>query len=147
MKRAILVGALALLGVVSQAHAANEDHIAVALQDVINSPEAKEVGLDGSVRFYLAGAPTPAVIQRMGDDIANKKTNGFGKSNQTSCQHVMLSVLLAFQATAKRKGANAVIDMVSYFKRNESRDPTTFNCYTGFLITSVAMKGTYAKIR
>jgi hypothetical protein len=32
---------------------------------LLNSPEAKEVGIDGSVRFYLAGR-VPGAAQRMG---------------------------------------------------------------------------------
>jgi uncharacterized protein YbjQ (UPF0145 family) len=146
MKRAITIGAFALLGVALQANAA-DNIVQVPLQDVLNAPEAKDAGIDGSVRFYLAGAETPAGVQRMGDDIANKKTNAVGKSDQTSCTRAMLSVLLAFQQSAKRKGANAVVDMVSYYKRNEARNPTTFECHVGSLMTSVAMKGTYAKVR
>jgi len=146
MKRAIIAGALVLLAAAPQAYAADR-RVEIPFADVLNSPEAKEAGIDGSVRFYLAGQSTPGVAQRLGEDISNKKSNAFAKSDHTSCQRAMLSVLKAFQESAKRKGANAVIDFVSFYKRNEERSATNFVCYAGGIMAAVTMKGTYAKVR
>jgi uncharacterized protein YbjQ (UPF0145 family) len=146
MKRAIIASALVLLAAASQAYAADR-RVEIPFAEVLNSPEAKDAGIDGSVRFYLSGQNTPHVVGRMGEGVSIKRTNGFGKSDQTSCDRAMLAVLKSFQESAKQKGANAVIDFVSYYKKNEERSASSYSCYVGTLMSAVTMKGTYAKIR
>ncbi len=104
-------------------------------------------GIDGSVRFYLAGQKTPAVVSRMGEGVSNKKTNAVGKSDVESCRWVALSVLKAFQDSARQRGANAVIDIVSYYKKIEMRSATNYECHAGNVVSGVALKGTYAKVK
>lgn len=116
------------------------------LQEVIDSPMAKQEGLDGSVRFYLAGQAHPRVLQSMSEDVTNKKTNGVNKSDQEACRWVALSALLQLQNTAKSLGANAVIDIVSYYRKNEFSSPTDYECHSGAIMSGVALKGRYAKI-
>jgi len=101
--------------------------------------------LDGSVSFYLNGARTPNVSQRMGEDVSNKKTNGVGKDDTTACQWAALSALLAFQEKAKQVGANAVVGMHSFYKRNTFNDPANYECHAGAVVVGVTLKGTYAK--
>ncbi|MFT3761455.1 MAG: excinuclease ATPase subunit [Pseudoxanthomonas sp.] len=146
MKRAIVAGLLTLLVAAPQASAADRV-VDLPLQELLDSPQAKEAGIDGSVRFYLAGQKTPAVLSRMSEDVSNKKTNGVGKSDEEACRWVMLSVLKAFQESAKARGANAVVDLVSYYKKNESRSATTYRCHAGNIVTGIAMKGAYAKVK
>jgi len=146
MKHAIIVSALVLLAAVPQAYAADR-RVDIPFDEVLNSPEAKDAGIDGSVRFYLAGQPTPHIVERFEEAVSNKKANAVGKSDQETCHRAMLSVLKSFQDSAKQKGANAVIDLVSYFRRNEERSATSYSCYVGALMSGVAMKGTFAKVR
>ncbi|HZV38826.1 MAG TPA: excinuclease ATPase subunit [Pseudoxanthomonas sp.] len=145
MKKVAIAGMLTLMIAAPHANAADR-RVELPLQDLLSSPEAKAAGLDGSVRFYLAGQKTPAVASRMGEGVSNKKTNGVGKSDEEACRWVMLSVLKAFQDSAKAKGANAVVDMVSYFKKNEFRSATNYECHAGNIMSGIAMKGTYAKV-
>ncbi|MCV6900751.1 hypothetical protein OE165_27340, partial [Escherichia coli] len=81
-------------------------------------PEAKEK-LDGSVRFFFAGQRTPKVLETKGSDVSNRKTNGVGKSDEEACRWAALSALLSFQDKAKTMDANAVVNLVSYYKKNE----------------------------
>lgn len=53
----------------------------------------------------------------------------------------------AFQESAKAKGANAVIDITSYFKKNEFRSASNYECHAGNIMSGVALKGTYAKVK
>lgn len=115
------------------------------LQDVIDMPEAKGK-LDGSVKFYLAGQKTPKILKRMSSDVANKKTNSVGKGEEYGCRWAALSALIALQDSAKRLGANAVVDIVSYYKKVETKSPTKYECHSGNIIVGVTLKGTYAKI-
>ncbi|RYF01555.1 MAG: excinuclease ATPase subunit [Comamonadaceae bacterium] len=117
----------------------------ITLADVLAMPEAQGK-LDGSVKFFLAGQPTPPIAQKMGSDVSNQKTNGVGKTDDFGCKWVALSALIRFQESAKRQGANAVVDMVSYYKKKETSSPTTLECHAGTVVIGVALKGTYAKI-
>lgn len=146
MKRAVVAGLLTLLVAAPQVSAADRV-IQLPLQELLDSPEAKNAGIDGSVRFYLTGQKPPAVASRMGEGVSNKKTNGVGKSDEEACRWVMLSVLKAFQESAKAKGANAVIDFASYYKKNEVRSATSYECHAGNIVTGIAMKGTYAVVK
>ncbi len=145
MKHLAIAAALAILAFAPQADARNTRH-ELPLQELLNSPKAREAGIDGSVRFYLRGAPHPAVSSRMGEDIGNRKTNAANKSDVEACNWVALSVLKAFQDKAKAMGANAVVDVTSYYKRREFASPVNYECYAGAIMAGVALKGTYARI-
>ncbi|WP_421567740.1 excinuclease ATPase subunit [Stenotrophomonas sp. PD6] len=145
MRRFALIATAALLAVASTANA-RETRVEQSLRSLINSPEAKEAGIDGSVRFYLAGEKVN-VQQRLGEDVTNKKTNAANKSDEVACNWVALSALKALQDGAKSRGANAVVDIVSYYKKNEFKSTTNYECYAGAILAGVALKGTYAKVK
>ena len=145
MRRFALIAATALLTVASTANA-RETRVELPLHALINSPEAKAAGIDGSVRFFLAGEKVN-VQQRLGEDVTNKKTNAANKSDVVACNWVALSALKALQDGAKSRGANAVVDVVSYYKKNEFKSTTNFECYAGAILAGVALKGTYAKVK
>lgn len=117
----------------------------IPLSDVLELPEAKSK-LDPSFRFYLAGQNTPKVIKRFATDVSNPKTNGFGKSDDFGCKWAALTALINLQESAKRHGANAVVDIVSYYKKAEYKDATNFECHAGAIIIGVALRGTYAQV-
>lgn len=144
-KSRIVSAVLAAMVFVSPAFGRDTRH-ELPLQEVIDSPMAKQEGLDGSVRFYLAGQAHPRVLQSMSEGVTNKKTNGVNKSDEEACRWVVLSALLQLQSTAKSLGANAVVDIVSYYRKNEFRSPTDYECHSGALMSGVALKGRYAKI-
>lgn len=117
----------------------------IPLADVLSMPEAKDK-LDPSIKFFLAGAATPQVLKRFSTDVSNPKTNGVGKSDEFGCKWAALSALISLQKSAKREGANAVVDIVSYYKKTEYRSTTDFECHAGSIIIGVALRGTYAQI-
>ncbi|HEY4081798.1 MAG TPA: excinuclease ATPase subunit [Burkholderiaceae bacterium] len=144
MMRKSLTLALLLASLAPLAHA-RDTVLNIPLADVLAMPEAQSE-LDGSVKFYLAGAKTPAIEKRMGSDTSNPKTNGVGKSDEFGCKWAALSALKAFQHKAKAQGANAVVDIVSYYKKVETKSDTTFECHAGSIVIGVALKGTYATV-
>ncbi len=117
----------------------------IKLADVLAMPEAKGK-LDKSVAFYLAGAKTPAVVETLGEGVSNKKTNSLGKSDEFGCKWAALSVLISLQDTAKKKGANAVVGIVSYYKKSEFKSTTEFECHAGSFVVGVTLKGSYARV-
>ncbi|MEN4937772.1 MAG: excinuclease ATPase subunit [Stenotrophomonas sp.] len=147
MRRFALMAATALLAVaVAGTAQARDTRVEQSLHELVNSAEARNVGIDGSVKFYLAGEKV-SVLQRLGEDVTNKKTNAANKSDADACRWVALSALRALQDGAKSRGANAVVDIVSYYKKNEFKSTTNYECYAGAILAGVALKGTYAKVK
>ena len=138
-----LVLALAALYAATMAHARN-DVLTLPLDEVVRMG-VEQGKLDGSVKFYLSGAKTPKVSARLGEDVSNKKTNGVGKDDAFGCKWAALSALIAFQESAKQKGANAVVDLHSYYKRNTVKNPVTYQCHAGNIVIGVTLKGSYAR--
>ena len=124
---------------------ARDTVVNVSLAEVLAMPEAQG-RLDSSVTFFPAGQAVPKKVQRMESDVANEKTSGVGKSDEAACKWAVLSALIKFQASAKRHGANAVVDMVGYYKKIEGKNDGTVECHAGNIMTGVAIKGTYAKL-
>ena len=137
-------GFTAILGLAAftSAHAADQMHD-FNFQEAVSRAVADGV-LDGSVKFYLAGTKSGGKVIEKGL-VTNKKTNGFAKSAESSCDHVLRSALIQFQKTAKAKGANAVTNLVSFYKSNETRSTTTYQCAKGTALAGVALKGDLVK--
>ena len=140
-----LIIALAALLAAPVAHA-RETRVELPLQELVASADARAAGIDGSVRFYLAGQKLPKVASRMGEDVTNRKTNAANKSDEQACRWVALSALKALQDGARARGANAVVDIVSYYKKNEFKSASNYECHAGSILAGVALKGTYAKV-
>jgi hypothetical protein len=140
------LAAVSLVALLCSASAFARDSVLhIPLADVLAMPEA--VGkLDPEFKFYLAGQATPKVVKRFASDVANPKTNGFNKSDEAGCKWAALSALIHLQEGAKREGANAVIDIVSYYKKVEYSSTTDFECHAGTFVVGVALKGSYAKV-
>lgn len=141
IKKLALTTAL-LTGFTVSAHAADDVHQLDFKQAVQRA--MADGTLDGSVKFYLAGTHSGGQVLKKGV-VTNKKTNGFMKSAEDSCDWVLRSALIQLQAAAKQRGANAVTNIVSYYKSNETRSTTTYECHKGATIAGVALKGDLVK--
>jgi uncharacterized protein YbjQ (UPF0145 family) len=126
------------------AHAADRT-VMQSFQEAVKS--ATEGGkLDGSVKFYLAGSgPSGKVMEA--NVVTNRKTNAFGKSDEKACDWAAQSALVSLQEAAKKAGANAVINIVSYYKKNVNKDPANYECHAGAVVAGVALKGDLATVK
>lgn len=140
-----LVLIAATFSAVGTAHAADDKHM-MPISAAMEAKDAKEK-LSGEVQFFFGNQKTPKVLTKLGSDFTNKKTNAFGKSADTACNWAFLSAMLALQEHAQRVGANAIINIVSYYKKIENSSPTEFECHTGTAIAGVALKGEFVKIQ
>ncbi|MEB3767090.1 excinuclease [Acinetobacter sp. MD2] len=100
--------------------------------------------LDGSVKFYLAGTKAGGRVIQKGV-VTNKKSNGFAKTPEAACDWVVRSALIQLQNAAQKRGANAVTNIVSYYKSNENRSATQYECHKGMAVVGVALKGDLVK--
>lgn len=141
MSLAVLILCLAM---VSPAHARDTKHllpIAVAME----TKDAQDK-LDGSVKFYFGDQSPPQVLTNLGSDVSNRKTNSFGKSDEKACNWAFLSAMVALQTRAQQMGANAVINIVSYYNKKVLSSATEFECHAGAIIAGVALKGDFVKL-
>jgi hypothetical protein len=100
----------------------------------------------GPVMFFFGDQKYPKVQEKLGSDVSNRKTNAFGKADETACNWVFLSSLVSLEKEAEEVGANAVVNIVSYYKKNEMSSPMLFECHAGAIMAGVALKGDFVKI-
>jgi uncharacterized protein YbjQ (UPF0145 family) len=132
------------LACIPAAHAADRK-VMQSFQEAIQNATAAGK-LDGSVKFYLAGTgPKGKVLES--NVVTNRKTNAFGKSDGEACDWAAQSALIALQDAAKTAGANAVVNIVSYYKKVENKDPANYECHAGAVIAGVALRGDLAVVK
>jgi uncharacterized protein YbjQ (UPF0145 family) len=138
-----IVAALTL-GAVWPVHA-RDSKLMFPVAPALEAKDAKEK-LDGTVKFYFGNQETPKILTKLGTDVTNQKTNAVGKSDERACNWVFLSAMTQLDKRAKQLGANAVVNIVSYYQKNVVSSPTEFECYAGNIVASVALRGEFVKI-
>ena len=124
---------------------ARDDKLMFPIAPALEAKDAKEK-LDGSVKFYFGDQPTPKILTKLGTDVTNQKTNAVGKSDERACNWVFLSAMIQLDKRAKQLGANAVVNIVSYYQKNVMSSPTEFECHAGNIIAGVALRGEFVKV-
>lgn len=146
IRSTVAVGALVVLAATPTAPAyAADDIIQLDLQQALNTPDTL-AKIDGSVKFFFGTSKHPAIVAHLGEGVTNKKANGFGKSSTKGCERAFLDGLIQMQEKAKSLGANAVINVNSYYKKNEVVIDKTVECHSGLLMDGVALRGEFVKI-
>lgn len=138
-KIVLTVAAALLFPLASQAR---DSVLHLDFQSVVDAAIADGT-LDGTVRFYLNGKGG-AVKKTFKEAVSNKKTNAFNKTDEEACAWALRSVLLSLQENAKKNGGNAVVNLVSYYKKNEYKSTTQYECHAGAMVAGVTMKGNAA---
>ena len=124
---------------------ARDNVFQLPIKEAMATPDAKEK-LDGTVKFYFGDSGHPAVSKKLGNYITNKKTNAFAKSDMETCSWVLLSALLQMQEKAHAIGADAVINIHSYYKKHDVSSTTNIECHKGFVVAGIALKGDFVKL-
>jgi uncharacterized protein YbjQ (UPF0145 family) len=140
-----LLCAFALVGSAAAAQA-RDTKMMLPLAAAMSDNDAQH-RLGDSVKFYFGKQPTPAVLERLGTDQTSQKTNSVGKTAERSCNWAFLSAMLRLQQRARELGANAVINIVSNYKNVETSSETEFECHDGAIMSGVALKGEFVKLK
>lgn len=147
MKKAFLTVALTAAAVAGSLPAqARDSKLMMPIEAAMQTADAQS-RLDQGVRFYFGKQATPKIVQRLGSDKTSQKTNSFGKSAETACNWAFLSAMLRLQQRAQELGANAVVNIVSNYKNVEMSSTTEFECHDGNVVTGVALKGDFVKVK
>ena len=145
MTKAMAITSLVVsLATVSPLHARDTRHL-LPIAAAMETKDAQDK-LDGSVKFFFGDQAAAQVLTKLGSDVANRKTNAFGKSDEKACNWAFLSALVALEKRAQQLGANAVINVVSYYNKKVMSSTTEFECHAGAVIAGVVLKGDFVKI-
>src|ERR671910_3057191 len=90
------------LASVSPLHARDTRHL-LPIAAAMQTKDAQDK-LDGSVKFFFGDQAAPQVLTKLGSDVANRKTNAFGKSDEKACNWAFLSALVALEKRAQQLG-------------------------------------------
>lgn len=131
------------LCVVCAAHARDDKYI-LPIAAALQSTEAREKP-DGSVKFFFGKQSTPAVVTNMGNVRPHGKVNTHRADDVKACNAAFLTALVDFQKRAKKAGANAVVNIISYYKNVEMTSATEFECHAGAAAHAI-LRGDLVKI-
>jgi uncharacterized protein YbjQ (UPF0145 family) len=135
---------LAVAGLQALPAEARDTRYELKIADVMADPRYAQ-NVPGDIKFYFAGQAAPAG-QDLGEFVTNRKTNSFGKQDEEACTWAMISAMKELGERAKAEGGNAVVGIVSYYKKNVFSSDTLFECHAGAIVAGVALKGSVAKI-
>ena len=102
--------------------------------------------VDSNIELYFATQPHGEIIESLGTFVTNKKTNARFKSADTSCKWVFISAILSLQAKAAVQGGNAVVNIHSFYKKNQMFSEEKYECHDGKNVSGVALKGTVVRL-
>lgn len=100
----------------------------------------------GNVAFYFASQQAPHAGKDLGEFVTNKKTNSFGRPDEEACRWAMISAMKELGERAVAEGGDAVINIVSYYKKKPFTSDTEYECHAGAFVAGVALKGTVVKL-
>ena len=126
-----------------RAHARNDKYllpISVALQ----SKDAQE-NPDGSVKFFFGNQAASEIMTKLGAGSTHQRSSTRPSEDARSCNVAFIKALVALQKNAKQLGANAVVNIASYYKNNTLSSATEFECHAG-AAAHVMLKGDFVKI-
>jgi|GEM_PF-943625 len=100
------------------------------------------------VPFYMKGQEgAPEATQSLGTWTQERSTRGVMRTDKTSCDVAFLSALIALQESAKKDGADAIVNLVSATRGKTTESPTHYRCISGATIAHVALTGDIIKTR
>ncbi|HVI89012.1 MAG TPA: hypothetical protein VM659_11950 [Dongiaceae bacterium] len=98
------------------------------------------------VQFFFADQTSGAVSKDLGEFVTNRKTNSVGRPDEEVCRWAMISALKELAERAKTEGGDAVVDIVSYYRKNVFSSITEYECHAGNIVAGVALKGRVVKL-
>jgi|CXWL01.1.fsa_nt_gi uncharacterized protein YbjQ (UPF0145 family) len=140
---AVLIAGLALASV-GMSVEARDTKLILSIKDALDKGKAEGI-IDDSVKLRFGKGNTIGRV--IGSDVANRKTNAVNKTDVEACNWVFLTAVRDLQSAAKKSGADALVGIVSYFKKNEFSSATEFECHAGAIMAGVALKASYAKTK
>jgi len=137
IKHISLIIAFLCLAVSAQAR---DDKNMRSISEAMNTASAKAKLTEGYT-FKFGKQSHGRIATNHGEFTSNKKTNAFNKSDEEACQWAFLSAMVSFQDRIKSSGGNAVVNIRSYYRKNEISSTTEYECGNGAIMAGVTFKG------
>src|SRR5262245_17541425 len=137
------VDALFTLLAASPASARNDKYL-LSISVALQSKDAQE-SPDGSVKFFFGNQVVPEIAAKLGSGSTHQRSSTRPSEDARSCNVAFIKALVALQKNAKQLGANAVVNIASYYKNNTLSSATEFECHAG-VSAHVMLKGDFVKI-
>ncbi len=142
LKPRLLLALCTLLAALSAQ--ARDTEYKLPIDDVLNGSEKAKFA---DAKFYFGTRETPAVDQKLGEFVTNRKTNSFVKGDTEACKWAMASALIQLAKRAQELGGDAVVNVRSFYAKNEFSSETEYECHAGAMIAGVALKGEIVKLK
>ena len=140
--------AIVAMGCMTYASAkGRDDHIKLPIQGALEKGQSYKDTVGSDIKMFWGTQKTPAIDRKMGEFTSNKKTNAANKSDQEACDLAFISAVIALQQRARKEGGNAVVNIRSVYKQEDSDSPTEFVCGAGKIMAGVALRGTVVKLK
>lgn len=127
------------------AAAARDTRYELKIDDVKKDPRYAET-VPTDVAFYFGKQAPAGKAVDLGEFVTNRKTNSVGRPDEEACRWAMMAALKVLRERAIAEGGNAVINIVSYYKKNTFESDTLYECHAGAVVAGVALKGTVVKL-
>jgi hypothetical protein len=121
---------------------ARDTRLKLPIKDAMEAPAAREA-LGTNVKFVFG---SKSGGKEIGTYTANKKTNFANKSDKEGCEWAFLSAMISLKERAIAEGGNAVVNIQSYYKKNEFSSATEYECGAGAFVGGVTLRGTVVKM-
>ena len=99
----------------------------------------------GSIKFVFGTDKAPKVKTITNQRLV-RKVSLRASNNVTACNQAFMSILAAFEQKAKEMGANAVVNIVSSYGRQQMASATHFECHEGSGYMAVALRGDFVTL-
>lgn len=145
LRMTVLLAVVLGSGVPAEPAAARNTRYLLKIDDVKKDPRYAE-NVPSDVAFYFAGQPHPAPVEDFGEVVTNRKGNSFGRPDEEACTWTMISAMKQLNQRARELGGDAVIGIVSYYRKQVYSSETEYECHAGGFVAGVALKGTIVKL-
>jgi uncharacterized protein YbjQ (UPF0145 family) len=139
--------AIVAMASASPAMAARDEHIWLPIQPALEKGQSYRTKVELDVRLFFGSGKTPGIARRMSTFSANAKSNAVGKSDQEACDIAFLTAVAGLQEHARREGGNAVIDIKSVYRGENSSSATDYVCGAGNIMVGVTLEGTVVRLK
>jgi hypothetical protein len=143
-KTAILFIGLALVVLMTGSVSARNDKYILPIGQALQSADALAKP-DGSVKFFFGKQESPEILARLGNGETHQRSTTRRPEDERACNVAFLEALVALQNRAPQLRANAVVSIVSYYKKDVTSSATEFECHAG-VSAHVMLRGEFVKI-
>ena len=140
----LLAGTMVVILAAAAPASARNDKYLLPINSALQSKDAPEAP-DGSVKFFFGKQEPPEIIAKLGSYSTHQRSRTRPSEDQKACNAAFLKALVYLQKRAQQTGANAVVNVVSYYKSDTLSSASEFECHAG-AAAHVMLRGELVKI-